>query len=113
MVNGTIVDDKAVAMLREEIEKIKSTMVSRESYELLQRDLKATKEALDTYKRDNNKKLADLMNEVSIRRKKYITVPTGNLCWGLIERRRHSFHKQGPEKYFLSLITPLQISLLV
>ena len=69
MVNGTIVDDKAVAMLREEIEKIKSTMVSRESYELLQRDLKATKEALDTYKRDNNKKLADLMNEVSIRRK--------------------------------------------
>ena len=70
MVNGTMVDDKAVAMLREEIEKIKSTMVSRESYELLQRDLKATKEALDTYKRDNNKKLADLMNEVSIRRKK-------------------------------------------
>ena len=69
MVNGTMVDDKAVAMLREEIEKIKSTMVSRESYELLQRDLKATKEALDTYKRDNNKKLADLMNEVSIRRK--------------------------------------------
>ena len=96
MVNGTMVDDKAVAMLREEIEKIKSTMVSRESYELLQRDLKATKEALDTYKRDNNKKLADLMNEVSIRRKKLIIVPTGNLCWGLIERRRHSCHKQGP-----------------
>lgn len=63
--SGVMVDDKAVAMLREEIEKIKSTMVSRESFELLQRELKASKDALDTYKKDNNKKLADLMNEVS------------------------------------------------
>jgi len=62
--SGVMVDDKAVAMLREEIEKIKSTMVSRESFELLQRELKASKDALDTYKKDNNKKLADLMNEI-------------------------------------------------
>lgn len=61
---GMMVDDGAMALLREEIEKIKSSMVTRESYELLQRELKATKDALDSYKKDNNKKLSDFMNEV-------------------------------------------------
>ena len=64
MVNG--VDDKAVLMLREEIDKLKATMVSRETHELLQRELRANKEALDSYKKESNKKMLDLMKEVSV-----------------------------------------------
>lgn len=49
----------------EEIEKLKSSMVTKESHELLQRELKATKEAFENYKKENNKKLLELMKEVS------------------------------------------------
>lgn len=63
MSNG--IDDKTVALLREEIKQMRASMVTRESYELLQREVKATKDTLENYKKDSNKKIIDLMKEVS------------------------------------------------
>ena len=62
MVNG--VDDKAISLLREEMDRLRADMVTKESYELLQRELRASKEALDSYKKESNKKMLDLMKEV-------------------------------------------------
>ncbi|KAF6017879.1 hypothetical protein EB796_023818 [Bugula neritina] len=44
-------------------------MVTKESHELLQRELKATKEAFENYKKENNKKLLELMKEIDEERK--------------------------------------------
>ncbi|XP_067947869.1 SH3 domain-containing kinase-binding protein 1-like isoform X2 [Watersipora subatra] len=62
MVNGG--DDKAIAQLREEIERMKINMVTRDSHEQLQQELRTCKMALENYKKESTKKMLDLMKEI-------------------------------------------------
>ena len=60
------VDTKAVAALKAELEDLRASTVSKESYEQLRRELNDTKKALDVFKTDTLEKFRSLMREVGV-----------------------------------------------
>lgn len=59
------VDTKAVASLKAELEELRATTVSKDSYDQLRRELNDVKKALDMFKSDSLEQFRNLRREVS------------------------------------------------